>query len=627
MVSDRHQLRVLKRAKKGDAEAFAGLCYRYADAVYRYLYFRLGSVLAAEEVAVQVFVRAWEVLPSDPRQGVMPFVSWLFLIANDVVMERNERFLQEGLHPPRPPLVSWSGPDGDAKGPQLHPRHLAQAIMQLDDISQQVVLLRFVLRVSHRDTGLVVGDTSAGSRVLQYRGLLTVREKLTRKKMSEQAYASDYVGAATFCIDRIISGQWRPEDCLEHMPQENDRLERILQFAVMVREASRIRPRESFEDDLKKQLLVDLRNSARRPVRQPLIWRWFLSISERVPAPVVAAFLLGLILFVGIAGTSGIVLAIDSAMPGDRLYDLDLRLEQAYRAFLTDPTSRLQYSLEVTEERLAEAEMLASRGDASGLQMAIVAYSVEISTMVAEDLSGQDQSLPVDIDRRFSQQQQRLDRLFVTAMDLSATSQGRTAPVVACDKPDGGHDSVDFHPVGLTLASQHGVDYAEVVDWVCEGHSFGEIVLALATAGDQQAPAGDIIVLKSELGGWGQLWHELQDKGGPQPANAGGGSPSITAEPRSTGIPGPPTPRITPTEDASATPEVTRAAGNDNQGSGRGNGPPDDVGPPDDRGRPEDPGSPNPPGGGPPDHAGPPGGDGPPGNGGNPGNGGGRPDK
>ena len=84
MASDRHQLRLIRRAINGDAEAFARICYRYSDALYKYLYFRLGSVLAAEEVCAEIFVHAWEILPEDARQTVLPFRAWLFKVANDL---------------------------------------------------------------------------------------------------------------------------------------------------------------------------------------------------------------------------------------------------------------------------------------------------------------------------------------------------------------------------------------------------------------------------------------------------------------------------------------------------------------------------------------------------------------
>lgn len=660
MASDRHQLRVIKRAIEGDAEAFAGLCFRYADALYRYLYFRLGSVSAAEEVCAQVFVRAWETLPTDARQEVLPFTAWLFLVANDVVVERSERFAEAGLHPvspPSPPKLAWPerGKRESNERSPLYPRFLAQAVMQLDADSQQVILLRFVLRLTHKETGLVIGDTSTGSRVLQYRALLELREKLTRQKMSEHAYASDHIGAVTFCLDRIISGRWTADHCLEHIAEEAAGIEPLLRFAVLVRSAVTVRSRKTFSKELRRQLVADIRKSKRKPVNRPQLWRWFQSASERIPAPVVAAFLLGLILFAGAAGARTVAFAVDSSAPGDRLYDLDLRLERAYRALVTNPETQFQVALSATEERLIEAERLAQRGDSEGLQIALVAYSVQVAELTNSDIVEAVEHSSVDLDQHFADQQQELDKIYTIALTTLASKESTEVAEVVCDAQT--NDSGNWHPVGMSLAAQHGVDYAEIMKWVCDGHSFGEIVLALSTVDHGAVETVEVMELKSELGGWGQLWEQM-----------GAGAALLRSEDEGTGlgieVQRPATREIPPTRHAAPTPEITPSAtatatplsdeGNNQQdevqptsesgppgggppdhagppdgvdppGGGRpddpgppGNpGPPDDAGPPDNAGPPDDPGPPNDPG--PPDDTGPPGGS-PPGNSGNSGN-------
>lgn len=509
MEADRRQLRMLESALNGDAEAFVSLCNRYAEALYRYLYFRLGSVFAAEEMCGQLFVRAWETLPTDPRQGAVPFTIWLFQVANDVIRERSDQLSSLGLHPPRPPLVAWSVDSESKQQVNLHPRYLAQAVMQLDDIAQQVILLRFVLRLPHRDVALAIDETRAGSRVLQYRALLELRERLTRQKMSEFAYATDYVSTATFCIDRIISGQWDVKECLQNVPEETERLSPILDFAMLVRETCTIRPRRDFNADLRRQLLNDIRESKRRPRHKPKVIRWLQSVSDRIPQPVVAAFVLGLLLLAVGIGITGALFVIDGAAPGDRLYALDLQLERTYRALPSSPERKLQFALQLTDERLAEAEKLARRGDSSGLQVAMVAYSVEVASL-ADYYAGAFNGRSSEIDSHFARQQQRLDKLLVTALGASPMGRVNGPPVIDCEDPQRQtEDELLWHPVGLTLAAQHHVEYGDVIEWVCAGHSFGEIVLALATVDSGQFHTDEVLLRKAQLGGWGQLWQEM----------------------------------------------------------------------------------------------------------------------
>src|SRR5258708_38337474 len=52
-----------------DPNAFGELYDRFVERVYRYLYFRAGSHPEAEDLTEQVFLKAWEAIGRDRRQG------------------------------------------------------------------------------------------------------------------------------------------------------------------------------------------------------------------------------------------------------------------------------------------------------------------------------------------------------------------------------------------------------------------------------------------------------------------------------------------------------------------------------------------------------------------------------
>jgi hypothetical protein len=84
------------------------------------------------------------------------------------------------------------------------------------------------------------------------------------------------------------------------------------------------------------------------------------------------------------------------------------------------------------------------------------------------------------------------------------------------------------HPVGGRLADVYEVvDYQQIMGWFCDQHfGFGEILLALQTS---QIPSvtytpGDLLQMKTDLGGWGEVWKALGYNGRPKanrPAWAG----------------------------------------------------------------------------------------------------------
>jgi RNA polymerase sigma-70 factor (ECF subfamily) len=62
---------------------------------------------------------------------------------------------------------------------------LAQSIKQLEDLEQQVLLLRFVEGLSHREIASIIGKNQTTSRVIQHRALKTLRIHLKHKGLTD----------------------------------------------------------------------------------------------------------------------------------------------------------------------------------------------------------------------------------------------------------------------------------------------------------------------------------------------------------------------------------------------------------------------------------------------------------
>ena len=99
-----------------------------------------------------------------------------------------------------------------------------------------------------------------------------------------------------------------------------------------------------------------------------------------------------------------------------------------------------------------------------------------------------------------------------TGDEKVASKQPGLAPKTGhyCTNPD------DHHPALLALAQQYNWPYEEVLRWSCEGRfGVGEIKLAFETwvAIDHSMTPNEILALKVQLGGWGQVWQQLGLKG------------------------------------------------------------------------------------------------------------------
>lgn len=179
---DDHAL--VKRAVRGDGDAFGMLYERHLDAIYRYIHFRVGDELHAEDMTEEVFVKAWEALPRY-KAGQHPFTSWLYRIAHNLVVDHHRK----RQTPTLPTADLERAPDGAALPEALLVKgqtseDLACAVQQLDEEAQQVVILRFVEGLSHREVAHIIGKSESASRVIQHRALTALHALLTGQEKS-----------------------------------------------------------------------------------------------------------------------------------------------------------------------------------------------------------------------------------------------------------------------------------------------------------------------------------------------------------------------------------------------------------------------------------------------------------
>jgi hypothetical protein len=83
------------------------------------------------------------------------------------------------------------------------------------------------------------------------------------------------------------------------------------------------------------------------------------------------------------------------------------------------------------------------------------------------------------------------------------------------------------HPVGSRIAHVYDVNYETVMGWFCGGHyGFGQIVLALQTSKLTNSEPDYLFERKTQLGGWGLVWQELEFTGRPKEDRPAGGPPA-----------------------------------------------------------------------------------------------------
>lgn len=173
---------LVQRAIAHDANAFAQLYDRYIAKIYKYVYYRTGASQLVEDLTAQVFLKAWESIDSY-RWTERPFAAWLFRIAHNLIIDHyrqhheflpiDDLVLEDNAAPALDDLAHLH-----LTGDLLH-----QAIAQLTDDQQQVIILKFLEGYEIDQVADIMGKDSRAIRSLQHRALATLQRVLIKGKV------------------------------------------------------------------------------------------------------------------------------------------------------------------------------------------------------------------------------------------------------------------------------------------------------------------------------------------------------------------------------------------------------------------------------------------------------------
>ena len=164
-----------------DMEAFGELYERHVRRIYNYIYYRTGNHHDAEDLTARVFQRALRHVANFEDKGV-PFTAWLYRIAHNLVANwHRDRSRRPVVPLDKHVAVSEVGehPESEAIAGEEQVQ-LLQAVRTLPDDRQQLLILKFVERMSNAEIGEVMGRTEGAIKSLYHRTLNTLREEVKK---------------------------------------------------------------------------------------------------------------------------------------------------------------------------------------------------------------------------------------------------------------------------------------------------------------------------------------------------------------------------------------------------------------------------------------------------------------
>jgi len=161
-------------ARNGDREAFGKLYDNYLDAVYRFVYFRVGTREEAEDITESAFISVFEHIGDYEEHG-LPFEAWLFRITRNKIIDHYRS------RKPKAPIEEaeqLTDPNGSVEHEvevKLTHEYIMTCVRTLPETYQEIIILKYIEDKTNEEISALLDKPLAHVRVLQSRALQKLR--------------------------------------------------------------------------------------------------------------------------------------------------------------------------------------------------------------------------------------------------------------------------------------------------------------------------------------------------------------------------------------------------------------------------------------------------------------------
>jgi RNA polymerase sigma-70 factor (ECF subfamily) len=180
-VEDLDTARLVAAFQSGDGDAFGQLYVRYFDRVYTYMRVVYRDTHEAEDATQQVFMKVLEALGRYERRS-QPFRAWLFVIGRNYAIGDLRKLRRLEPIAPEQMLARHESEEHDHAAQEtldwITDRELLMFVERLPEAQRQVLVLRFLLDLTHSEVATVLARSPDDVRGLQHRALVFLRQRL-----------------------------------------------------------------------------------------------------------------------------------------------------------------------------------------------------------------------------------------------------------------------------------------------------------------------------------------------------------------------------------------------------------------------------------------------------------------
>ncbi len=164
---------LIDRAKSGDQAAFSDLYNQFFKKIYRFIFFRVSHKEVAEDLAEDVFVRAYKKMSSVKQAD--SFEGWLYQIArNRIIDHYREKKITVSLDEMENTL-EYNSNIVDLVNLQHDQAILLKLLKELTGEQQSVIKMKFLEELDNNEIALSLGKTEGAIRVIQHRAIIKLQ--------------------------------------------------------------------------------------------------------------------------------------------------------------------------------------------------------------------------------------------------------------------------------------------------------------------------------------------------------------------------------------------------------------------------------------------------------------------
>lgn len=165
---------LLAKAKQGNQEALAEIYELYFKKLYRFIFFRVGHKQLAEDLAEDVFLRAFTKLADISDNS--SFQGWLYQIARNLVIDYYRQKKQIVDINDLENTLEYESNIIDVVDLQHHQKVLLRLLKELGTEQQIVIKLKFLEGLDNSEIALMLHKSEGAIRVIQHRAITKLQE-------------------------------------------------------------------------------------------------------------------------------------------------------------------------------------------------------------------------------------------------------------------------------------------------------------------------------------------------------------------------------------------------------------------------------------------------------------------